>query len=384
MEPSLRHVDSVARFLLAPLLERRVSRSGWKLVDWDAEQGISVTLGRGGAVVLVELEQRNDGRDCYARTARFNVCARRQFESPPHLEPADRAMLDALVAMIEKRERALPTPERQLSSRHSAVRSIKVDRALIAEGRGHYYLNPYAGCMIGCEFCYVAERADFSRALEGLPALPWGHWVDVKENLPELLVEEVKLLPPGLVRLSPILTDPYQPLERRFRVTRRCLEVLLTAGFTPGILTRAARVTDDLELLGRFPRALVGLSIPTDDDRVRRLFEPGADPVEQRIEALERCRQAGLHTFAVIQPVLPMDAERLVGLLAPLVEAVRIDRLHARHQALHLYRRAGLESAASDAFFETTERRLREGFAARGVHIDELDDMASLVAPPVP
>ncbi|MBI5478913.1 MAG: radical SAM protein [Deltaproteobacteria bacterium] len=376
-----RAVDEVVADLLAPVLRlERPSRTGWRLVSWDAEQGISLTLVRGDTHVLVELEPRDEALDCYARTARFNVCVRNPFDRARPLGAAARLAMDQLVRLLQERESRLPVVERPAVSRRVAVREIEVDRVLIPEGFGHYYINPYVGCIIGCEFCYVGPRADMSRALEGLPALPWGRYVDVKMNAGELVRREAQTAPPGLVRLSPILTDPYQPLERKYRVTRACLEALVGRGFSPVVLTRGACVVDDLDLLRQFPSAAVGFSVPSDDDRVRRAFEPGADPVEERIEALARCHAAGLHAFAIVQPVLPMDPQRLVGLLAPHVEAVRIDRMYGGDRVRHLYEAAGMLEAAADDFFPRMERELRAGFAARGIPIDEMDDMRSLVA----
>jgi DNA repair photolyase len=372
-------VDGLVRQLIAPLLGGRVSRSGWRLIGWDAEQGISLSLERHGAVVLVELETRDDALDCHARTARFNVCARRQYGSP-ELGPADRAMVDSLVGMLREREQRLPVVERVSTQRQAELRQIRVDKVLVPEGKAHYYVNPYVGCTIGCDFCYAAPRADFSRALEGLPELSWGSWVDVKVNAAEVLAHEVTLHPPGVVRFSPILTDPYQPAEKRFRITRQCLEVLLPARFAPIVLTRAARVSEDLELLASFERSCVGMSIPTDDDRYREIFEPGGDPIDLRIEALEKARARGVKTFAVIQPMLPMDPERLVRLLAPLVSAVRIDRMHFVERSRQVYVDAGLSWACSDQFFEETFGKLASGFRAAGVRVDELDDLAGLLA----
>jgi len=199
----------------------------------------------------------------------------------------------------------------------------------------------------------------------------------VKVNAPEVLRRELAASAPGIVRMSPVVTDPYQPLERTYRITRGCVREMADAGYSPVILTREARVLEDLDLLARCPRAAVGLSIPTDDDAVRAAFEPGAAPIEERVEALRALHAAGLRTFAVVQPVLPMDAARLVDLVAPWVRAVRVDRMHAREKSRHLYERAGRLDAMSDAFAEGAERALREGFAARGVAVDDLDDLAT-------
>lgn len=369
-------MDALARELLAPLLAATPGPRQWRLVAWDCEQGIQVSLGRGDTVLLVEIEPRNDSLDCYLRTARFNVNARRTFRADLPLDDDERRVVDQLGAMLRIRERALPVIDRPTTSRGSAVREITVDRMLIPEGLGHYYVNPYVGCMIGCSFCYVDDRADLSRALEGLPRLPWGRWVDVKVNAAEVLRREVREHPPGIVRLSPIVTDPYQPLERTFRITRQCLEVLVDAGFVPMVLTRAARIREDYPLLARAKAAVVGFSIPTDDDRLRAEFEPGADPIEARIEALAEAHAMGLRTCAVIQPMLPMNVERLVAQLAPIVHVVRIDRMHRVDRAAADYARAGCPEALTDEFFEETAAALRAAFAARGVLADDLDDLA--------
>jgi len=374
-----RAVDTVARSLFAPILHAKASPNGWHVIGWDSEQGLALTLGRGSDALLIELEDRDEAIPCYARTAQFNVCARPQLDVRD-MTDEERRIVDRVVDVVRRREGLLPVLERPASSRRAAVREIEVERVLMPEGRGHYYLNPYVGCMIGCEFCYVGPRADLSRRLEGLPAMPWGRYVDVKMNAADVLRAEVAEAPPGVVRMSPILTDPYQPLEARYRITRQCLEVLLEAGFTPVILTRAARVLDDLELLARFPRAAVGFSIPTDDDAIRACFEPGADPVEERFVALEACHRAGVRTFGCVQPVLPMNVERLVARIAPFIRAVRLDRMHFVPRILHRYEAAGRVDASTDEFFTRTLAELSRAFEARGVRVDALDDLASLIA----
>lgn len=351
----------------------------WRLVGWDVEQGVSFTLERGPTAVLVELERPLPGRACAARTARFDVMAR-AVDRPRSLSREELAMLDRVIAALRRAEPRLASVGRPVTTQRTEVREVRADRVLVSEGCGQYYVNPYAGCIIGCPYCYVAERADFSRELAGLPRVPWGRWVAVKIDAPEVLERELARAAPGPVRLSPILTDPYQPIERRYRVTRRCLEVLARhPGFAPVVLTRAARVLEDVELLARFPHAAVGLSIPTDDDRVRQRFEPGADPIDERLEALAALAAAGVRTFAVVQPLLPMDPERLVERVAPHVRSVRIDRMHAMDRALPLYRAAGREDAASDAWFAATKSELEDAFTRRGVLFDELEDMRAVV-----
>jgi DNA repair photolyase len=369
----------VGRELIAPILRAGQSKSGWRLVGWDDEQGLQLTLEFESTLLLIELEPRNDAKHCFDRTALFNVCVRHSFDYGKPLSARARTLVAALVEMVRARERHLPSFERPVTNERSLVRELTVDRVLVCEGAGHYYINPYAGCVSGCEFCYVADRADWSRHLEGLPSLPWGRYVDVKLNAAEVLQREVREHPPGIVRLSPILTDPYQPIERTYRITRQCLEVLLDAGYCPAILTRAHRVVDDLELLRRFETAAVGFTIPTDDDAIRRAFEPGTDPIEERIEALARCHEAGLRTFAIVQPALPMNVQKLVDRIAPYVYAVRIDRMYEVERVRGLYEGCEREDAMTDEFFERTIRELREAFAARGVPVDDLDDIGTML-----
>lgn len=378
-DPALpRSLEEVARELFAPLLRLQApSRTGWRLIGWDADHGLTLTLGHGERNLLIELEARDEARGCFARTNRFNVCARLHSRPGEELRAEERQVVEQVVRILRGRESNLPLVDRPAASRRSEVREIQAERILIPEGSGHYYINPYVGCMIGCDFCYVAHRADFSRALEGLPSLPWGRYVEVKVNAADVLREEVKHHAPGIVRLSPIVTDPYQPLEGRYRITRQCLEVLLEAGFTPAILTRAARVVEDLPLLARFERAAVGFSIPTDDDHVRLIFEAGADPIEERWNALAQCHEAGLQTYGVIQPMLPMSPERLVARMAPIIRAVRIDRMYELSRSRDLYDAIGCLDAMEPAFFDRTEAILRSGFAAAGVALDELDELGA-------
>lgn len=378
--PAARAVERVARDLLAPILDGRFRVPGWTLVNWDAEQGICLTFENAQACILLEFERRNDRLACYARTRRFNVCARRPFEDSP-LSATDRGFVNAVIAVVRAREGRIADFERPTTSRRVAVREVLVDRVLIREGGRQYYINPYVGCMIGCPFCYVIDRADFSRQLEGLPQLPWGQYLDVKVNAAEVLRREVASVRSGIVRMSPIVTDPYQSVERHYRITRQCLEVLVDTDLVPVVLTRAPRILDDIELLKRFRKAVVAFSIPTDDDQYRRIFEPGADPIEERLEALRTLHAAGIRTAAVIQPVLPMNPERLVAAVAPYVLMVRLDRMHMGERVRPLYEAHGLSEFATEEFASTAIARLASGFRSHGVEVDSLDNLERLVGP---
>jgi DNA repair photolyase len=139
----------------------------------------------------------------------------------------------------------------------------------------------------------------------------WGGWVAPKLNAPELLWSQRHKLHGARVFMASA-TDPYQPLERQYRLSRRCLEVLLLCPTTEVILhTRSPLVLQDLELLKAFgDRLSVGLSIPTDDDTVRQIVEPHAPAIPSRWAAAERLSTAGIAVTIAVTPLLAVhDAQ---------------------------------------------------------------------------
>ncbi len=169
-----------------------------------------------------------------------------------------------------------------------------------------FALSPYRGCSHGCRYCYVRE---YPHALHRPEA--WGSWVSPKVNAPELLWRQRHRLHEARVFLASA-TDPYQPLEREYRLTRRCLEVLLLCPTTEVIVhTRSPLVLQDLELLRAFGgRLSVGLSIPTDDDTVRQVVEPSAPPIPSRWAAAERLAAAGIAVTIGVAPLMAVHDPR--------------------------------------------------------------------------
>ncbi|GAB4390587.1 MAG: radical SAM protein [Thermodesulfovibrionales bacterium] len=199
-----------------------------------------------------------------------------------------------------------------------------------------YCLNPYVGCAHACRYCY----ATFMKRYTGHPEA-WGAFVDIKENFAEVLGRELGKAKRGRVMVSSV-TDPYQPVEARERLTRRCLEALLEHGFPVDVLTKSPLVVRDMDLLGRFEDAEVGITITTDDDRVRKAFEPHAPPIGARLRALARLREGGIRTYVFIGPLLPMDPERLARLILPHAGSVLMDRMNYPSKTEGVYRRLGL------------------------------------------
>jgi DNA repair photolyase len=191
-----------------------------------------------------------------------------------------------------------------------------------------YAVNPYLGCSHACVYCY----ARFMRRM-GHPGESWGSFVDAKVNAVERLREEAAKKPLGRVLLSSV-TDAYQPIEKKYQLTRNCLEVLLDYGFSVDILTKSDLVLRDLDLIERLDDAEVGLTITSLDDSTRRAFEPGASPIQARLETLKRFSEEGIRTYAFLGPMLPYlsdeHLEELLNVLADRVNRLIVDRLNIK------------------------------------------------------
>ena len=222
-----------------------------------------------------------------------------------------------------------------------------------------YVVNPYTGCQHGCSYCYARFMKRFTGHKE-----PWGQFVDVKVNAPELLEREIAKKKKGRVWISGV-SDPYQPLEAKYKLTRRCLEILARNDWPVTVQTRSPQVLRDNDVFERGREFEVGLSFTTADDNCRMLFEPNAPPIEGRIEALDELHRAGIVTYAMIAPILP-GAEGLPEKLAGKVDHVLLDRMNY-HYADGVYRKNGLVDKMTDDYFDNAERVLTSEFARLGI-----------------
>ncbi len=213
-----------------------------------------------------------------------------------------------------------------------------------------YVINPYTGCEHGCSYCYARFMKRVSGHTES-----WGEFVDVKVNAPDLLRREIQKKRRGRVWVSGVC-DPYQPLEATYRLTRQCLEILIQNHWPVIIQTRSPLVLRDLDILRGTPDLEVGLSVTTADDHIRKLFEPHAPSILERIHALGMLHDAGIRTYAMIAPMLP-GADDLVELLTGKIDYLLIDRMNY-HYADWVYRKHGLQEALTDDFFYRTRQRL--------------------------
>jgi len=198
---------------------------------------------------------------------------------------------------------------------------------------------------------------------------PWGQWVDVKVNVAEALVKDLRRLArrrrteavgftlinidpevggksepaeqdaPGenLTVILSSVTDAYQPLEREYGLTRACLSAIANsdAPLSVSVLTKSDLVTRDIDILRNLRDVEIGMTVTTTDDAVSRRYEPGAPPVSRRFAALHQLAEAGLRTWAFIAPVLPYHSDSplaMSGLLRRLVDAgasrIMVDRFN--------------------------------------------------------
>ena len=184
------------------------------------------------------------------------------------------------------------------SSGAPVVREVGCKTVLNRSTISDYTLNCYTGCAHGCVYCYARFMQRFHPHAE-----PWGAFVDVKVKAVDALERQLRRAPPGQVFMSSAC-DGWQPLEREYELTRECTRLLLDRGFRVNVLTKSALVLRDLDILcGQ--TAQVGVTVTSLDERLRRLWEPLASPVEERFDILRAARNAGVDTAIMFGPLLP-------------------------------------------------------------------------------
>jgi DNA repair photolyase len=141
------------------------------------------------------------------------------------------------------------------------IRKIQAKTILSKSQVYDYALNPYVGCRHACVYCYAKFMKRFTGHRE-----PWGEFVDVKINAPELLAIEVRKKKVGRVWISGVC-DPYQSLEKKYLMTKRCLQILVENGWPFTIQTKSDLVLRDIEILKRSSHAEVGFTITTADKK---------------------------------------------------------------------------------------------------------------------
>ncbi len=179
-----------------------------------------------------------------------------------------------------------------------------------------YCFNPYVGCTHACTYCYARFMGRFT----GHANEPWGTYIDCKVNAPELLAKEApKIKKQGGIVIIGSVTDCYQHAEKKYKLTRKCLEIFLQHQIPVSILTKSSLVKRDFDLLEQFEYCELGMSISILDDKHRKVLELGASSPQDRIDILEKAFNLGLNTYAFLGPIHPFltDIEVILERILP-------------------------------------------------------------------
>ncbi|MFW9915759.1 MAG: radical SAM protein [Candidatus Thorarchaeota archaeon] len=276
-------------------------------------------------------------------------------------------------------------PTESATATDSSIAINKIHCKTILSKSGLYgidfSINPYTGCEHHCTYCFA--RSMFERWGN---KRPWGKFVDVKVNAPAILTKQLRRITTGTVLISSV-TDPYQPVEAHFRLTRRLLSLLSGKKFQVFILTKSSLVTRDVDIFQENPHWEIGLTLTTADDTVQTLVEPQASSTEERIGALRLIKDAGVNTYAFLGPLLPFISENtLPELLDALAEAkvshVMIDRLNIRGSSVKrmapVVRKILPDKAEeffeaskqNSSYFNRLKTRVRKECVHRGLELD--------------
>ena len=250
------------------------------------------------------------------------------------------------------------------------ITEIEVRSVLTGQGRGPggipagFTINPYRGCTFACQYCYASKFVYD----DPVKKADWGHWVEVKKNAVDALRRESHKLQGQSVFVGSA-TDPYQPVELRTGLTRALLEVILMAfPESVHIQTRSPHVVRDIDLFLRFGDSLtVGVSVPTDSDVVRKVFEPRAPSIPRRLKAARALKDAGVRVTASVAPLLPCTPARMARLFAPCFTGAWVGTLqfYEKEDALRaLYAEHGWEKYLRPEHKEKVKTALRAVFPA--------------------
>lgn len=196
-------------------------------------------------------------------------------------------------------------------------------KSILFEGGSDYSLNAYVGCHHACVYCFARFMNRFTGHRER-----WGTYVDVKLNAAEILARRIRRAERKRVFVSRV-TDGWQPLERRYKVTRGCLKILVENGFPVFVLSKSALVARDFDILAGHDAEL-GVTLTTPSERLRKKVEPFSSTIRARLGALEKAKSRGLRTFAMLGPLLPFlsDTPEAIARLMEMLKEREVDFFH--------------------------------------------------------
>ena len=162
-----------------------------------------------------------------------------------------------------------------------------------------FVINPYTGCLHACIYCYARFMKRFTGHDE-----PWGKFIDVKINAPDLITENLQKYSGKSIVIGSV-TDPYQKIEKKYKVTRKVLERLVDCQSKIDIITKSDLVIRDIDLFKKFKNLTVAFSLGQIDDKIREKLEPRAPSIVDRIRALKTLHENNIRTVVFVSPIFP-------------------------------------------------------------------------------
>lgn len=195
-----------------------------------------------------------------------------------------------------------------------------------------YALNPYRGCAHGCLYCYAPDIINVGE--------DWGSWVEARTNISRLLKKEISAIGGSKIGLATV-TDPYQPAEERFELTRACIEVIAQSEAALMLMTKSPLARRDFDVLKKVKKLEFCVTVTTLDEEIAKILEPGATAPAERLKLLTDASLEGFKTCAMVSPLLVSRNEAessLVEMIGKLdragCSAITLDRLRLRPTGL--------------------------------------------------
>lgn len=215
-----------------------------------------------------------------------------------------------------------------------------------------YSLNPYRGCQHNCAYCYVPN-------VLRIPRTDWGSFVDVKTNIPVVLSKDLKKKKPGVIGISTV-TDPYQPIEKKYKLSRYCLEQILLHDFPVCIQTKSDLILRDIDLIKRFSKPEIMVSIGTLNDNERKTLEPYSSTIKDRLNILKTFSESGIKTSVFFGPIYPaIKKEETPGIIDIFIEngvkEIMVDKFNFKpgiYENLKTYNFPNFEKINDVAYFK--------------------------------
>ena len=216
-------------------------------------------------------------------------------EMPTLRDVANAVRDEGIASLPDARRRADDARYQEVHVRSALTRSMGMPFK--------WALNPYRGCTHACEYCYARK---YQRHLELNASDDFSTLILVKRNLPELLRRELSRQSWAHETVAVgTATDPYQPIEGHYRITRRCLEALVESATPFSIVTKGPMIVRDLDILVRAVRCTVYMSVPTVLENVWSTLEPGTAHPRQRLRAVRQLADAGVDASVFMMPLVP-------------------------------------------------------------------------------